>query len=247
MKDEGSRPTLRSFLADSGVPPEKFLEALEILRDEIRALLDEPRPRPAQAAQSLSPSENDEIRRILEDIKVRWVRQDREKSRGVEPAVPAGGAPEKPPAAPGRPPGAAPDTGRIVVETVILSGPGGGRVPPRSPAPPREAPAASEAASKPPEAPPPAADPADEQPTTYIRTTPAPAAPVPPAPPGPPPQGNEDFLLETVVKSSRGAPGAAPAKEPASPPAGPGDEDDMAKTVILRPDQVRQKGKGGPK
>ncbi|HEY5997064.1 MAG TPA: hypothetical protein VIU29_08575, partial [Candidatus Deferrimicrobiaceae bacterium] len=73
MKDEGSRPTLRSYLADSGVPPEKCLEALALLNEEIRALLDDVRPAPAAPPPPADATENDNIRRILEEIKARWV------------------------------------------------------------------------------------------------------------------------------------------------------------------------------
>lgn len=252
MKDEGSRPTLRSYLADSGVPPEQFLEALDILKGEIRALLEDVHPAPAAPPTQDDPGENESIRRILDDIKARWAQQDRAKARPASPAPPPSvksAVPEAPPAVP-------PESGRITMETVILKAPGGARSPPRPPGPPAETPAA------------------DDQPTMFIQagTAPLPA----PSPSAPPKEDSGEMLLETIVRTSGKRPPNAPVterKEPAAPPTPADDQpttfirvgtapqpqeepkpaakapedDEMAKTMIFRPDQLRGKGKGGPK
>lgn len=220
MKDEGSRTTLRSRLADSGVPPEKFLEALDIVQDEIRALLESagsaaPASLSAPAAEA---SENDTIRRILEELKARWIQQDRAKARAeASPSPPP--TPAATPPAPQAPPAVSRDADRITLETVVLKGPAGGRAPLRPSAEEQaeeplletiaKRPGGTPAGARPPQRsePPPPPGPEDDQPTTFIGT----------GQPAPPP--------ETAEK-------------------GP-EEDDLAKTVILRPDQIRPKGKGG--
>jgi len=252
VTDEGSRTTLRSYLADTGVPPEQFLEALDILKGEIRALLDDVRPASAAIPPQDDPGENESIRRILEDIKARWAQQDRAKARAASPAPP----PSVKSAVPEAPPSAPPESGRITMETVILKAPGGARSQPGPPGPPAETPAA------------------DDQPTMFIQAGTAP----PPAPPpsAPPKEDSGEMLLETMVRTSgkrppnapvteRKEPAAPPAsgddqpttfirvgspppqQEPPKPPAKPPEDDEMSQTVIFRPDQLRGKGKGGPK
>lgn len=223
MTDEGARTTLRSYLADTGVPPEKFLEALDILKGEIRALLEDVRPAPAAIPARDDPDENECIRGILEEIKARWARQDREKARAASPAPPPSPKPPEPEA---RPP-APLESGRITMETVILKAPGVARSQPA------------------PAAPPPAAD---DQPTMFIRAETA--KPPTPPPSAPPKEDGGEMLLETMVRTSGKRTPNAPVterKEPAAPPAGPPDDDGMDQTVIFRPDPLRGKGKGGPK
>ncbi len=256
MTDEGARTTLRSYLADTGVPPEKFLEALDILKGEVRALLEDVRPAPAAIPARDDPGESENIRRILEDIKARWALQDREKIRAASPAPPPSPKPPEPEARPSAPL----ESGRITMETVILKAPGVGRSQPRPPGPPAEThpatPAAREEQPAPfprgetsmPAAPPPAAD---DQPTMFIRAGTAPPAPPPSAPPK---EDSGEMLLETMVRTSGKRPPNAPVTErkepaapPAKPPAMPPEDDGMDQTVIFRPDPLRGKGKGGPK
>jgi hypothetical protein len=202
-------------LSSSGIPPEKFLEALEIMRQEIRATLDAGEAPPSPVPPRLDEgAENEEIRRILEDVMARWAREDRAKAHA---------AADVPPAAP-------PDGGRITMETVILR------------------PSSSRRASG-------DEEPSPDKSTTFVRA--APNAPTASPPSAFPNEQGGDMLLETIVKTSRerspGAGGAAPKEpSPAMPPDAPsgpsvlpGEEDDLAKTVVLRPDQL--KGKVGGK
>lgn len=235
MTDEGSRTTLRSYLADTGVPPEQFLEALDILKGEIRALLEDVRPAPAAIPPQDDPGENESIRCILEDIKARWVQQDRAKARAASPAPPPSAKSAGPEARPAPPP----ESGRITMETVILKAPGGARSQPRPPGPPPEtlppSPAAREESPAPfirteppvPAAPPPAAD---DQPTMFIRAGTAP----PPAPPpsAPPKEDSGEMLLETMVRTSGKRPPNAPVTERKEPAAPPASGDDQPTTFI---------------
>jgi hypothetical protein len=195
-------------------------------------------------------NENEIIRRILEDIKARWVEVDRAKARAASPAAP----PVKS-AVPETPPAASPEAGRITMETVILKAPGGARSQPRPPGPPAET------------LPPPEMD-AGDRPTAFIRVEPPPSAH--------PGEAGGEMLLETMVKTSGERPTRMPVperKEPAAPPvsgddqpttfirvgspppqqvppkspAKPPEDDEMSQTVIFRPDPLRGKGKGGPK
>ncbi len=230
MTEEGARTTLRSYLADTGVPPEKFLEALDILKGEVRALLEDVRPAPAAIPARDDPGESENIRRILEDIKARWALQDREKIRAASPAPPPSPKPPEPEARPSAPL----ESGRITMETVILKAPGVGRSQPRPPGPPAEThpatPAAREEQPAPfprgeipvPAAPPPAAD---DQPTMFIRT----GTSLPPVPPpsAPPKEDGGEMILETMVRTSGKRPPNAPVaerKEPAAPPASADDQ-----------------------
>lgn len=263
MKGHDSRRDLLSFLTASGISPEAFLEALDILKEDIRAaLLPNEGERPgAPPAMPGGTAEEEVISRILEGIAARWaLEEETAREQPPAPAAPAGdpllqtvvkpgGAPRPPPcepAAPAVPPaapspesprvGAAPpaqgrEVGKITTETVILKAPSAS---PGPPSPSR------------PHAPPPA-----DQPTTILRI----GQPPPPTPPGTKAAG-EDDLLRTVVKPPKGGPftpppddrpttilRTGPGEEQSQSPPATG-EDDLSKTVILTPEQLKRKGKG---
>jgi hypothetical protein len=226
MKDRVSRPKLHSFLTASGISPEVFLEALELLRDEARDFLatgtaPAPPPREEIPLQDAA-AEDDAIRKILAEIYARWKQEERTKRTDKAPA---------PPAAPPAPAGGEDD--RITLETVILGRAPGPKDRPEPAGPPRVPPSD------------------DEQPTTILRIGQSPsataareeAASASAKPPVAPERvGGEE---EPTVFLKVDPPGVPPQRTE-EPPAEPPGEDDVAKTVILRPDRLKGKGKGGP-
>lgn len=239
MKNRDDNPDLRSFLAASGISPETFLQALDILREELRRMLSArpavpdaaPLPAPASHGRSEAGAEEDAaILRALDAFAARWDSADAAvsevpsssaaqaeddllrtvvKPRGAGP--PAAPPPEAPPAAASA---GGRDAARITTETVIL----------RPPSSPREAPASP---GRPPVPPGPAAVPPDDQPTGIRGVEQAPAAT----------QGARDALLETVVRIPKSGPAARPEDRPPAPPgtAGRSAEDDLLATVVRTP------------
>jgi len=250
MKDHSTRPTLSSFLAASGISPETFFQAIDILLEEERKSLEggaaPAPPPPAMMPPQDRGAENDAIRRILIDISARWKREDRAKrEERPESTLPW-------PSSPGG------DAGGIRVETVVLKGAAADnaspKIEPTSPSAPEGQPAATLRREPTPSTPFP-----DDMPTIILRSGPPPASM--PAAAGESLRAGPGNRMERLPETAEDQPttflqvgrpaGLAQPHSPV-PPVETAGEDDLAKTVILRPDRLKGKGKekekekGGP-